>query len=86
MCNHTMRDVFRATSGLRTVEDFVTAKGDTLNHRPRNGRRYGRLLTTESALERTRPAMTWHIGSANGRPVIRWVMLPAQSSMVIDER
>jgi hypothetical protein len=30
--------------------------------------------------------MTWHIGSANGRPVIRWVMLPAQSSMVIDER
>ena len=30
LCNHTMRDVFRATNGLLTVEDFSTAKGDTL--------------------------------------------------------
>ena len=46
---------------------------------------FAAISATGSALE-TRPTMTWHIGSANGRPVIRWVMLPAQSSMVIDER
>jgi hypothetical protein len=38
-----------------------------------------------SALERTRPTMTWHIDSTNGRPVIRWVMLPERSSIAIDE-
>ena len=44
------------------------------------------ISAAEPARQRTRPAMTWHIGSANGRPVIRWVMLPARSSIMIDER
>jgi hypothetical protein len=39
-----------------------------------------------SALEQMRPTMTWRIGRTNGRPVIRWVMLPAGSSIMIDER
>ena len=47
---------------------------------------FAAISAAGSALERTRPAMTWHIGSANGRPVIRWVMLPARSSIIIDER
>ena len=36
--------------------------------------------------ERTRPTMTWHIDNTNGRPVIRWVMLSARSSIVTGER
>ena len=35
------------------------------------------ISTVGSALERTRPTMTWHIDNANGRPVIGWVRLPA---------
>src|SRR6516162_6498292 len=56
MCNHTMRDVFRATSGLLTVEDFLTAKGDTLKHRPRRDRPFGssslRMRDGEESTER----------------------------------
>ena len=32
---------------------------------------------TVGSAGRTRPTMTWHIDSANGRPVIGWVRLPA---------
>jgi hypothetical protein len=39
-----------------------------------------------SALKRTRPTMTWHIDSTNGRPVAHWIMLPAQSSIASAER
>jgi hypothetical protein len=46
---------------------------------------FAAISAAGSALERTRPTMTWHIGSANGRPVIRWVRLPARSSIAIDE-
>ena len=43
------------------------------------------ISTVGSALERTRPTMTWHIDNANGRPIIGWVRLPARSPIVIDE-
>ena len=43
-------------------------------------------LISQVALKRTRPTMTWHIDNANGRPVIRWVMLSARSSIVTGER
>jgi hypothetical protein len=33
-------------------------------------------ISTVWSTERTRPTMTWHIGSANGRPIIGWVRLP----------
>jgi hypothetical protein len=39
------------------------------------------ISAAEPVLQRTRPTMTWHIDSTNGRPVIRWVMLPARSSI-----
>ena len=46
---------------------------------------YAAISAVGPAREQTRPTMTWHI-STNGRPVIRWVMLPARSSIMIDER
>jgi hypothetical protein len=45
-----------------------------------------RIKLSATSLELTRPTMTWHIDSTNGRPVIRWVKLPARSSIMIDER
>ena len=47
---------------------------------------YAAISAVGPAREQTRPTMTWHIGSANGRPVIRWVMLPGRPSIMIDER
>jgi hypothetical protein len=38
-----------------------------------------------SSLERPRPAMTWCIDGTSGRPVARWVMLPAGPARTIDE-
>jgi hypothetical protein len=46
---------------------------------------FAAVSVVRSAPKRTRLTMTWHIGSTNGRPVIRWAMLPARSSIVIDE-
>jgi hypothetical protein len=38
---------------------------------------FAAISAVGSAREQARPTMTWHIDSANGRPVIEWVRLPA---------